>query len=132
MVKEYKQVRSPALRVLLMIAGGICVGLGVIGIFLPILPTTPFLLLAAACFVRSSEQFHQWLLNHPSLGQYILPYLDGSGMPRKAKKYTLMMLWLTMPFAIYLVPLMPVRILLALIGLSVSFYIIRLPVAADT
>ncbi|MBV1915527.1 MAG: YbaN family protein [Pseudomonadales bacterium] len=127
MVKEYKQVRNPLLRVLLMIAGGVCVILGVIGIFLPVLPTTPFLLLAAACYVRSSERFYDWLLSHPSLGQYVLPYLDGSGMPRKAKRYTLIMLWLTMPLAIYLIPLWPVRILLALIGTSVSVYIIRLP-----
>ena len=131
MVKEYKQVRNPVLRVLLMIVGGICVVLGVIGIFLPVLPTTIFLLIAAACYVRSSERFYDWLMNHPTLGQYILPHLDGSGMPSKAKRYTLIMLWLTMPLAIYLVPLWPVRILLAVIGLSVSIYIIRLPEPAE-
>ena len=122
-----KQISNPVLRYALLAVGGLCVALGVLGIFLPILPTTPFLLLAAACYVRSSQRFYQWLLDAPTLAQDVLCYLDGSGMPLKAKKYTLLMLWLTMPLAIYLVPFWPVRIILGLIGLCVSIYILRLP-----
>ena len=119
-------VRNPVLRLLLLAVGMVSVVLGVLGIFLPILPTTPFLLLAAACYVRSSEGFYDWLVSHPRLSQYILAYLDGSGMPRKAKIYTLSMLWLTMSFSLYLIPLWPVRILMVLIACSVSFYIWRM------
>lgn len=121
-----KIVRSRVLRFLLWFVGMVSVVLGVLGIFLPILPTTPFLLLAAACYIRSSETFYDWLVSHPRLSQYILAYLDGSGLPRKAKIYTLSTLWLTMSFSLYLVPLWPVRGLMILIGCSVSFYIWRL------
>lgn len=119
-------VRSPMLRLLLWAVGMVSVVLGVLGIFLPVLPTTPFLLLAAACYVRSSEGFYDWLVSHPRLSHYILAYLDGSGMPRKAKIYTLFMLWLTMSFSLYLIPLWPVRVLMVIIGCSVSFYIWRM------
>lgn len=65
--------------------GGICVLLGVIGIFLPLLPTVPFLLLAAFCFSRSSERLHDWLITHPSLGPPILDWQERGAIGRKAK-----------------------------------------------
>ena len=63
------------------------VALGVIGIFLPVLPTTPFLLLAAACFARSSPRFYHWLVDHPRIGPWIRDYLQGNGIPFKGKVY---------------------------------------------
>ena len=114
-------------RVLLLITGTISVVLGVVGIFLPILPTTPFLLLAAACYVRSSNKFYTWLVSHPVLSKYILAYLDGQGIPRKAKYYTLLVMWLTMSISAFIVPLWQVSVLLLCIGLGVSAYIWRLP-----
>lgn len=114
------------LRILLLIIGGLSLLLGVIGIFLPLLPTTPFLLLTAACYVRSSPRFYQWLTSHPLLSKYLLPYLDGKGIPRRAKIYTTLPLWVSLLFSAYLVPLLWIRVGLLIIGLAVTVYIWRL------
>ncbi|MEZ0149057.1 MAG: YbaN family protein [Candidatus Reddybacter sp.] len=114
-------------RVLLFGLGSLSVALGVVGIFLPLLPTTPFLLLAAGCFVRSSDRFYSWLVSHPVLSKYILAYLDGSGIPRKAKYYTLLTMWLTMGVSALIVPLWQVQVLLLCTAVMVSTYIWRLP-----
>ncbi len=123
-----KQTLSQGLiRVLLLGVGSLSVVLGVVGIFLPLLPTTPFLLLAAACYVRSSDKFYTWLVSHPVLSKYILAYLNGQGIPRKAKYYTLSVMWLTMGISAAIVPLWQVSVLLLCIGLCVSAYIWQLP-----
>ena len=88
-----RTIRNPVVRHLVMGIGWLSVALGFIGIFLPVLPTTPFLLLSAACFVRTSPKFYQWLVEHPRLGRYLIYYLDGQGMPLKAKVYTLLLMW---------------------------------------
>ena len=74
--------RPLMLRYVLLTIGWLSVTLGVIGIFLPVLPTTPFLLLAAACFARSSPRFYQWLVEHPQLGPWIRDYLNGKPTER--------------------------------------------------
>lgn len=65
--------------------GWLFVGLGVIGIALPLLPTTPFLLLAALCFSRGSEKIHQWLLNHPTFGPPIHDWQSKRAISRRSK-----------------------------------------------
>ena len=121
-------IRQPLLRSLVFACGWLSVALGVAGIFLPVLPTTPFLLLAAACFIRTSPRFYQWLIEHPHLGKYVIYYLDGKGMPKKAKIYTLLLMWSTMLLtAFVLTDHTMLKILLPLIGLGVSIYILRLP-----
>ncbi|MEK9767049.1 MAG: YbaN family protein, partial [Thalassolituus sp.] len=70
--KTPRPFRHPAVRILVLLVGWLSVALGFIGIFLPVLPTTPFLLLAAACFVRTSPKFYQWLIDHPRLGKYLV------------------------------------------------------------
>lgn len=114
-------------RILLLTIGSISVVLGVVGVFLPLLPTTPFLLLAAACYVRSSPRFYNWLVSHPVLSKYLLAYLDGNGIPKKAKYYTLATMWLTMSVSAFIVPLWQVQVLLLCVALGVSTYIWRLP-----
>lgn len=119
--------KSKAIRAFLIFIGWLSVVLGVIGIFLPIMPTTPFLLLAAACFMRSSPKFYNWLVGHPRLGKYLVYYLEGKGIPMKAKVYTIALLTISMSFTTYLVPLLAVKILLPLVGLLVALYIVRQP-----
>ncbi len=116
------------LRWLLISIGLISTGLGIIGIFVPLLPTTPFLLLAAACFARSSERFHSWLVNHNHLGPMIRGYLDGSGIPLRAKYTAITLVWLTLPpSALLLVPPVWAKLLLILLAISITWYLLRLP-----
>ncbi len=76
----------------LITIGLICVGLAVLGIFLPILPTTPLLLLALACFARSSEKLHKWVLSNKTFGPVIKHWEESKSMPRKAKIYSLILI----------------------------------------
>jgi uncharacterized protein len=82
------------IRLLFLVIGGISLFLGVLGIFLPVLPTTPFLLLSAFLFARSSERLHTYLVNHPVLGEYISNYYNNT-MTRAHKLRTVGMLWLS-------------------------------------
>lgn len=121
-------IRQPLVRYMVMGLGWASVILGFIGIFLPVLPTTPFLLLAAACFVRTSPRFYQWLVEHPRLGRYLVYYLDGKGMPVKAKVYTLLLMWtMLLLTAFVLVDRPMLHYLLPAIGAGVTIYILRLP-----
>lgn len=122
--------KNKALKALLIFVGWLSVVLGVIGIFLPIMPTTPFLLLAAACFVRTSPKFYQWLVGHPRLGKYLVYYLEGKGIPLKAKIYTIALIAISMSVTSYIVPVTAVKILLPLIGVLVALYIVRQPTLA--
>lgn len=128
-----KPHRSPAQRsyferLALITIGWLSVLLGVIGIFLPVMPTTPFLLLAAACFARSSPRFYGWLTGHRILGPYLRLYMDGKGIPRKAKIGIVAALWLTMlPSALLLVPWLWLTATMLTIALAVTIYIARQP-----
>lgn len=113
------------MRYALLAVGWLSVALGVIGIFLPILPTTPFLLLAAACFARSSPRFYRWLVEHPRLGPWIRDYLEGNGIALKAKIYAIGLMWISIGFSCWFVPLAWVRVLLLLGALLVSLWIAR-------
>jgi uncharacterized membrane protein YbaN (DUF454 family) len=119
--------KNKAVKGLLLFVGWLSVVLGVIGIFLPIMPTTPFLLLAAACFVRTSPKFYNWLVGHPRLGKYLVYYLEGKGIPLKAKIYTIALMAISMSVTSYIVPLLAVKILLPLVGVLVALYIVRQP-----
>lgn len=103
--------------------------LGVIGMFLPLLPTVPLLLLAVACFARSSERFHFWLLNHKHLGPIVRVYLDGGGMPLRAKIVTITVLWISLGGSSFLLRDKSwwLHLLLGLIGLGVTAHMVRLP-----
>ncbi len=88
-------MRKTIVRRLLIVSGTISTGLGIIGIFMPVLPTTPFLLLAAACYMRSSDRFYRWLLNNRLFGAYIKGYIEGKGIALKIKILTTLLLWAT-------------------------------------
>ncbi|AVO55182.1 YbaN family protein [Ectopseudomonas mendocina] len=125
MPREIRESRHRSVRYALLAVGWLSVALGVIGIFLPVLPTTPFLLLAAACFVRSSRRFYLWLVMHPRLGPWIRDYLDGQGIPRKAKVYALSLMWASIAFSCYLVPMFWARTFMLTSAVLVSIYILR-------
>lgn len=117
------------LRLLLVLAGWLCVGLGVAGMALPLLPTTPFLLLAAACFARSSPRFHAWLHENALFGDYLRRYRRGEGMPRVAKLMTLGLLWLSLSVSAWLLlPRYgwPLGAFLALVGVGVTIHLVRI------
>jgi uncharacterized membrane protein YbaN (DUF454 family) len=83
------------MKYLLIVLGIISLGLGILGIFLPLLPTTPFLLLSAFLFAHSSEKLHSWLLNHKILGKYIHDFLQDRTIPLRIKIISISMLWAT-------------------------------------
>ena len=115
------------LRALLIIVGTIFVGLGIVGIFIPILPTTPFLLLAAACYSKGSQRFYHWLLSNRWFGAYIDNYRHKRGMPLKTKIVTVALLWLTIGVsAAFAVQSLTVRIILVLIAVGVSIHILSI------
>jgi len=84
------------MRWLLAILGMISLGLAILGIFLPVLPTTPLLLLAAALFLRSNKRLYDWLLNHPRLGPYITNFMVHRSIPLKIKVISVSMVWITL------------------------------------
>ena len=88
---------------LLLAAGVIFTVIGAIGIFLPVLPTTPFLLLAAWCFFRSSQRAYEWLLRNKIFGTYLKNYFEGRGMTLKTKVSTIALMWLALIAAIIIV-----------------------------
>lgn len=114
-------------RVLLMIAGTFFVVIGMIGVVLPILPTTPFLLLAAACYSKSSKRCHDWLLTNRVFGNYIRNYLEGNGISMRVKLSTIAFLWVTISTsAFFFVEIFWVRILLFVIATGVTIHILTL------
>ncbi|SDI82300.1 YbaN family protein [Pseudomonas abietaniphila] len=117
--------RSRFVRYLLQGIGWLSVALGVIGIFLPVLPTTPFLLLAAACFARSSPRFYHWLVDHPRLGPWIGGYLNGEGIPLKGKVYAIGLMWISIGVSCWLVPMVWARVFMGVSAVLVTVYILR-------
>ena len=89
-----------SVKFILTILGLLSLGLGVAGIFLPLLPTTPLLLLAAWCFIRSSSRLYDWLLNHPYLGEYIRNFRENKAIPLRVKVVSVAMIWLTIGYCI--------------------------------
>ena len=119
--------RPRVVRMFFVGAGTLSLILGIIGIFLPLLPTTPFLLLASACYVRGSERMHRRLMEHRHLGPYIRNFEQGKGMPRRAKIIVILVLWMSYAYTLYLVPQMELKIGLLLIALAVTVWLVRMP-----
>ena len=86
------------MKILLAALGLLSLGLGILGIFLPVLPTTPLLLLAAALFLRSSRPLYDWLLNHPRLGPYIRNFMEHKAIPLRVKVISVSMVWITLVY----------------------------------
>jgi hypothetical protein len=119
---------SPLVRGLLIAAGVVCVVLGVIGIFLPLLPTTPLMLLAAACFARSSRRFHDWLLANRTFGPLILEWEKHRSMPRRTKLTAIALMSATLAVSIVFFVKPPwLQGLLAAFGVLLAIWMYRIP-----
>lgn len=124
---QKKLVKTKLGRKLLIAAGSFFVVIGLIGIFLPVLPTTPFLLLAAWCYARSSERFYNWLITNKWFGNYIKNYQEGKGIPLKIKIFAILFLWITILISVYFfVTNVYVRIILIVIASVVTVHILTI------
>ena len=123
---SYKLMERSAKKYLLILAGSISLVLGIIGIVIPVLPTTPFLLLAAYCYIRSSKRLYDWMLNNRVFGTYIYNYITYRAIKRSVKVVTLIILWGTLTVSIVLVSNVYLRIFLVAVGVGVSIHVLSL------
>lgn len=121
-----KALSEPLVRTLLKAGACICIGLGIIGAFLPVLPTTPFLILATVLSYNSSPKIRQWLLEHPVFGDTIQNYLENRSISTIALRRALVMLWLCLAFSIWVVGNIWVAAVLLVTGALVTIYLLRL------
>ena len=121
--------RQNRARVLLLkIAGTLSLVIGGIGIILPLLPTTPFLLLAAVCYAKSSKGCYRWLIYNRWFGEYIRNWHEGRGIPMKTKALSILFLILTIGHcAVFVVPFFIGKVALIIIAVCVSVHILSFP-----
>lgn len=119
---------SPTVRMLLWLAGSTALLLGIAGIFLPVLPTTPFILLAAACYARASERFHRKLMAHATFGPLIAEWETYRSLPLRTKKVAVSMMSLSIAVSIWVVrDHLWLQLMLVAIGSTVGTWLWRLP-----
>ena len=124
--EKTKKVIDRLFRGALVFAGTCFTGLGILGVFLPLLPATPFFLLAVACYARSSKRFYYWLLNNRLFGSYIKNYHEGRGIALKVKIVTVALLWGTTTYsAFFVVDALYWRIILLVIAVGVTIHILK-------
>jgi len=130
---ESQSAKLPGIyRYLYFISGVLLVAIGIIGIFLPILPTTIFLILASACFIKSSPKANEWLRNHKILGMYIKNYQDKSGLTIKSKIFNITFLWIMISAsAIFFTELWYIRFLLFAIAIGVTIHLLMIKTKRD-
>lgn len=125
---EVRKHKSLTIRWVYALLGALFVVLGVAGLFLPVLPTTPFLLLAAACFARASSRVYNWLLNHRVLGPIILEWRHHRSMPYRAKRVALLLIVLSFSVSIlFFVPYWQARLAMAVGGVILFVWVSRIP-----
>jgi uncharacterized membrane protein YbaN (DUF454 family) len=113
------------IKVILIVSGSFFILLGFIGTFLPLLPTTPLILLGAACYIKGSQKLYNWLISNKLFGIYIKHYYEGKGLPLKVKLITIAFLWAGMLFSIvFVVSAQLFRIILIFIAIGVTWHII--------
>ncbi|WP_263079663.1 YbaN family protein [Endozoicomonas sp. Mp262] len=120
------------LRLFLVLTGTLSLALGVLGIVLPLLPTTPFILLSAYCFARSSNRLHRWLRSHRWFGKLLTNWEKHRGMQASHKRRALWLTVFSFALSIYLAPLLEVRLLLVFIAICVLTGISRISVISET
>ena len=114
-------------RKIFLLCGFMLLTIGIIGIFLPLLPTTPFLILAAVCFSKSSEKAHQWLLHNKWCGEYIRNYIEKKGISLRHKIFSLFLLWITIGYsAFFVAEHLWLRFLLVAVAFGVTWHIVSM------
>lgn len=112
------------MKLLYLLLGTLSLILGIIGIFLPVLPTTPLLLITAFCYYRGSSRMYDWLMSHPKLGPYIRNFREHRMIPRRVKAYILTMLWLSLLFCAYILHPIWLKCLMIAIAIGVTIHIL--------
>tara|TARA_B100001179_G_scaffold105987_1_gene75413 strand:+ start:4347 stop:4763 length:417 start_codon:yes stop_codon:yes gene_type:complete len=121
---------NPLLKIFWISIGLLFVGLGAIGAIIPGMPTTVFLVLAAACFIRSSQKLYDWLIKNKTFGPYLKDYREGKGIPLKAKVVALILITIFVSYAVFFaIQSIPLRVLVGAIGL-IGFWFVSFKVPA--
>ena len=125
---EMRKHNSLTVRMVFLGLGTLFVALGIAGIFLPVLPTTPFMLLAAACYARASTRFYNWLLNNRHFGPTILEWRRYRSIPSRVKLTAILLMAATLSVSIvFFVPWMELQIALAIFGVLLGAYLYHIP-----
>jgi hypothetical protein len=120
-------VKNTIIKYILIAVGSISIIIGTIGIFLPVVPTTPLILLAAACYAASSDKMYCYLVNNRFFGKYIKDYRAGKGIPLKAKSISMLSMWLMLLFSISALGDISMKALLVAIGIFVTIHVFSMP-----
>lgn len=121
--------RRPFRRAALIVCGTLSLALGIIGVFVPLLPTTCFLLVAAWCYARSSSRLYDRLMQAKWVGGYLRRYRDERSIPSHVKYASVVMMWITIGYSIYVFPSLLIRTALLLTAAGVTWHLSRLPSA---
>ena len=129
-----KSSSNKIVRALFFGAGTFSLAIGAVGIVLPVLPTTPLLLLAFACYCRSSKRMTRWILTNTYFGDYIRRYIEGKGIPMKTKIIALAFLWATITFSAFFMVQnwLLVQLVLFAVAIGVTIHLIKLPTYKET
>ncbi|MFT5368512.1 MAG: uncharacterized membrane protein YbaN (DUF454 family) [Candidatus Latescibacterota bacterium] len=126
--KDSDKMATGFRRILLMGVGTLSLVVGIVGIFLPILPTTCFLLLAAGCYSRSSDRFYLWLMSNRLFGRYLSDYTSGRGLPLGLKVASVGSLWLSIGYVVlFVLSMMWLQALLLILSFAITYHVLSLP-----
>jgi uncharacterized membrane protein YbaN (DUF454 family) len=127
LIGVYKLTMKQSSKSVWIFSGTVCVGLGMLCVFLPVLPTTPFLLLAAFCYGRGSKRFYHWSVYRSWIGSYIRNYQSGLGIPLKQKALTILLLWMTIGSTIGFVVLgWWLKAAMVIMAIGVTIHLVRM------
>ncbi|MFA6456274.1 MAG: YbaN family protein [Bacteroidota bacterium] len=127
LTSEIRIHRRPIVRWTLLVAGTVFVGIGILGIFLPLLPTTVFFLMAAWCYARSSQRYYDWLHHNRYFGKYLKNYRAGNGITLTSKISTIVILWCGILYSIFVTQSLLVQMILLAVAIGVTIHLIVVP-----
>jgi len=116
-------MRGSFVKNIMIILGTLSLVIGAIGIFIPVLPTTPLLLLSAYFYLKSSKRLYDWLLNNRIFGMYIYNYINHRSVLLSTKIFSFILLWVSLAISMALIEMQTIRLILVLVGISVSIHL---------